>query len=321
MDGAWRDAGCAQRLDRRAQFAPRVGVFVAQVDPACLGVDRLGRDQHALEETPGFPIEDPAILERAGFALVGVDHQVAWARHRHHRAPFPRDGKAGAAHAAQARFLERGEHAVRREQPAAEGGEHRPPVGPSRWRTGRRWRWRRNARAEGGGRARGGRGAEMRLGRPGRGRAARRRVAAPHAGRGQDAGPARRRGTECLEQRLPAGHGAGQAAADADRHGRRRCVAIREHVEMRVERRGFEHFDWREAQQGGQGDEVVRAQRAVTVLQRVEVLDQQVPAQRQGAERGGDGAALGRRGGPAAWTRSRRLVRGLRCRRFCCHAG
>ena len=112
-----------------------------------------------------------------------------------------------------------------------------------------------------------------------------RAVAGAHAGRGDDARAAGRRGAQRLQQLMRAGHGAGQAFADPDRHRRRRRCGVLQHLEMVVEAGDLEDLDRRQAQQLGQGDEMAGAQAAMRVLQRVQMLDQQVAPQRQRADR------------------------------------
>ena len=67
-------------LERRAHHFELVQVLAAQVDEGHGSVDRVGRDQRALDHRVRDAEHDLAVLERAGLGLVGVDGQVAGLR-------------------------------------------------------------------------------------------------------------------------------------------------------------------------------------------------------------------------------------------------
>ncbi len=103
------------------------------------------------------------------------------------------------------------------------------------------------------------------------------------------------------EQRFAAGHRAGQAGAHAHGGGGHGGLVI-DHLEVVVEARDLIDLDLAQPQALGQRGQVAPAQRALAVVEAVQVLDQQVGARRQlGAQRGHalarggrDLAALGR---------------------------
>ena len=59
---------------------PGLDVLSADVDEPLRRVDRPRRDQHALDEGVGVPLEKVPILEGSRLAFVGVDHEVDRAR-------------------------------------------------------------------------------------------------------------------------------------------------------------------------------------------------------------------------------------------------
>jgi hypothetical protein len=88
-----------------------VDVVVAHGD-----AHRVGRDDHPLDDDVRVELQDVAVLAGARLALVGVAHQVLLARElaRHER-PLQAGGEAGAAAAAQRRFLDGGDDLVLRQ--------------------------------------------------------------------------------------------------------------------------------------------------------------------------------------------------------------
>ena len=70
-----KPARCAQP-DRVAQAGDRERVLRAAVDVALGGVDRERGDRHALEDPERVALEDAAVHERAGVALVRVADDV-----------------------------------------------------------------------------------------------------------------------------------------------------------------------------------------------------------------------------------------------------
>ena len=91
-----------------------------------------------------------------------------------------------------------------------------------------------------------------------------------------------------LHQLVAAGHGAGQAVADADCHRRRGGLAIAHQVELRVERGDFENLGLRHAQFRGEGRKVPRRKVAMAILDQMEIFDQQIALARQIAKKGLD---------------------------------
>src|SRR5690606_4278696 len=79
----------------------------AYVDEAEGDVHGERRDDHALYELMRVVLQEVAVLERAGFGLVRVAHQVAGsAVRRRHERPLDARGEAGAASAAKAGGLQ-----------------------------------------------------------------------------------------------------------------------------------------------------------------------------------------------------------------------
>ncbi len=70
-------AGGAGLLDRRLEHLVLGQVFAADVDEDVPGLDRVRRDQAALDEAMGNPAHDLAVLERARLGLVRVGDDVA----------------------------------------------------------------------------------------------------------------------------------------------------------------------------------------------------------------------------------------------------
>ena len=95
-------AGTLGQPDGRLQALDRERVLRPAVDIALVGVDREGRDGHALDDPEGVALEDAAIHERAGVALVGVADDVLLVTvGLGHRGPLETGRVAGAATAAQ----------------------------------------------------------------------------------------------------------------------------------------------------------------------------------------------------------------------------
>jgi hypothetical protein len=136
--------------------------------------------------------------------------------------------------------------------------------------------------------------------------AGRRAVAGAHAGRGDDPRARRRRLAQRRHQPRAAGHGAGQALADTDRHRLGRGRVIRAQVEMGVEARHLEDLHRRDAQQLRQRQQVALAEATVTVLDRMQMLDEQVAARHRAAECGRHLAPRGLARHPAARAGARR---------------
>jgi len=79
------------------------GIFGPAVDVAVMGADGLGGDDHAFEDRMGIRLQDAAIHESAGIALVGVAEDVFdVAGGGGGEFPFQARGEAGPAAAAKA---------------------------------------------------------------------------------------------------------------------------------------------------------------------------------------------------------------------------
>ncbi len=115
----------ARQVERSGQFlaqAPQFPlqqradavVLVAQVDPDGIDAHGPGGDEHAFQKAVRVALQDPAVLEGAGLALVDVHRHVARAGVAAHDAPLASGRKPGAAQAAQAGMLQRGDQFVRR---------------------------------------------------------------------------------------------------------------------------------------------------------------------------------------------------------------
>ncbi len=87
-------------------------VLVADIqNPAARAGDQAGRD-HAFNHQPGCVLHDEAVLDGAGFALVGIaDNVFLLSGCVVHNLPLAARGKAGPAHATQAAGFQRGHNA------------------------------------------------------------------------------------------------------------------------------------------------------------------------------------------------------------------
>ena len=91
-------------VDRALDAAERQVELAADVDEGVAHAERVGGDQHRLHQQVRRVLEDPAVLEGAGLALVGVGAQVVdLARVGLHHAPLASHGEGRAAVAEQAR--------------------------------------------------------------------------------------------------------------------------------------------------------------------------------------------------------------------------
>src|SRR6266545_7316930 len=94
-------------VDGPLHGAIAVAIFVAGVDVGGAGARRVGGEEDALDDLVRVVLHEDAIVEGAGFALVGVDAEVDRAGMvRREEAPLDAAGEAGAAAAAQARRLD-----------------------------------------------------------------------------------------------------------------------------------------------------------------------------------------------------------------------
>ena len=101
-------------VDGRRQPAVRQVEFAADVDERVAHLQRVRGDQHRLDQQVRRVLEDPAILERARLALVGVRAKVVRLPVvEMHDRPFPARGERGAAAALDARRRDLACHVLR----------------------------------------------------------------------------------------------------------------------------------------------------------------------------------------------------------------
>ena len=101
-------------------------VLVADEHPALLGADREHAGEHPLDHEVRLLGQDLAVLERARLGLVGVaDHVLGLGRLGRDDLPLGAGREPGAAHAPQARVLDRLDRVLGGEL----AGEHRPHDG------------------------------------------------------------------------------------------------------------------------------------------------------------------------------------------------
>ncbi len=104
----------------------RLHELVAHVDVTDVRADRVAADDAALDQPVRIQLHDRAVLEGAGLALVGVDHEVGLVAFAlGDEAPLHARGKAGAAAAADVRGLDLGLDLL---------GLHRDAARAERWR-------------------------------------------------------------------------------------------------------------------------------------------------------------------------------------------
>jgi hypothetical protein len=91
-------------LDRAGEAAVGQVELAADVDEAVADAERVARDQHRFDQHVRVVLEDPAVLERARLALVGVgDEVVGLAVVGNDDLPLAAHREGGAAAALQAR--------------------------------------------------------------------------------------------------------------------------------------------------------------------------------------------------------------------------
>ena len=269
--------------DLGLQHQPDLGILVAQIDVDVGGLDHPGGDQHAFEETVGILLEVVAVLEGAGLALVAVDGHQARRRLRAHQGPFASGGKPGTAEPAQTGVAHRLDHVIA----AALAGEARfqqriaavRPVGGEI--LGRLVGMGVQVLGHGGADGCGRRPHHLDMA-DGRDRGA---VAGADAGRTHHPHIGTQVPRQIGQQLFRTGHSAGQAVAHphGDR-GRRRAVL--HHVEMGVEGRDLVDLGLGELHLGGECGEMCSGEVAVTILQEMQVLDQEIaPARAVAQER------------------------------------
>ena len=96
-----RSAGLFQRA---LQSTQRQVELAAYIDECVPDVQRIGGDQHSFDELMRCVLEDPAILECAGFAFVGVAAQVDHRAFLVDERPFGADREVSPAAAPQSRL-------------------------------------------------------------------------------------------------------------------------------------------------------------------------------------------------------------------------
>ncbi len=120
-----------------------------------------------------------------------------------------------------------------------------------------------------------------------------RTIAATNTGHPLHAHPGAEPALQRLRKRHTAVHRTGQRIAHPHRQRRRWRLALTDDIEVVIEGRDLEHLGARQLHRFGQRGEMVGEQRAVRVLQAVQVFDQTVAARDLAANRG---AGRGKRG-------------------------
>src|SRR5262249_47195881 len=95
--GVRRKSRLLHLLDFIQQHQTYFGIFVADVDVCFLCLDDPSGNEHALNETMWVTFEIVAILERARFALIGIDREHARRRLGAHERPFSSGRKSRTA--------------------------------------------------------------------------------------------------------------------------------------------------------------------------------------------------------------------------------
>ena len=252
-------------------------IFVAHIDEGLLGLDAPGGDQHAFEELmrPGQQIM--AVLEGPGLALVAIDAQIARPPAAPHELPFLARGEAGAAESPEPGGEQDFDHLVRCLAAAAEAFQRRIAAAMTIGIIALVLADNRSCR--------------MRLGQLEQLRPARlpdvvpahcrgrRLVAQAHAGRMHHAHIGGLSFLERRRQRRGTGHGAAQRVAYPDGDRRRRRLALLHHVEMMVEGCNLVDLGLRQAHAFRQCRQMRRRDMAVSVLDDMQMLDEEVAAQ------------------------------------------
>ena len=100
-------------VQRRLQALEAQGELAAQVDEGLADLQRVGGDQHALEDLVRVALNEHVVLEGGRLGLVPVDHQVGERGLAQHR-PLAPGREAGAAPAQQAGRVDLGRHRLGR---------------------------------------------------------------------------------------------------------------------------------------------------------------------------------------------------------------
>ena len=278
------DPGAFQRGDLATQDFQHGGVFVAHVDKAGLRLHRPGGDQHPLKEEVRRALKIVAVLERPRLPLIAIDGEVTRPFGGPYERPFAPGREPGAAKAPQARGEDLVLHLIDGLRAAAQrlerliaacggiGGEvfivRDMRMGVAR-RDGRVHLFRRGV-------------VDMVM----PDLQHRRRIAAAHAGRAQNAHfrrihPVFQRRFQLLRAR----HFAGKTIADPDCQRGRGRLPFLNHVEMGVEGGDLVNLGLRQTHFLGQRAQMGGGQMAVGVLNDVQMLDQKIAPPRGVAQK------------------------------------
>ncbi len=249
-------------------------VFVAQVDVDLRRLDHPGRDQHPFEKAVRVGLEEIAVLEGAGLALVGVDRQQPRRRLLAHQTPFASGRKPGAAEPAQAGVFEDFDQFLGLALPGEAGREQAIAAGRAIGIETGKIRDRRVLFANGN---RGGDIVDSRvLVQRVPDRHNRRTMAPAHARGANDPDPLAEPAAQSFEQPRRAGQLAAQAVAHPHGQRGRWRLAVHDDVEMGIERGDLVDLDEGEPHLLGERRQMPRVQATEMVLQQVQMLDQQV---------------------------------------------
>ena len=100
-------------VERRLQALEPEGELAAEVDEGLADLQRVGRDQHALEDLVRVALNEHVVLEGGRLGLVPVDHEVGERVLAQHR-PLAPGREAGAAPPEQAGRVDLGRHRLGR---------------------------------------------------------------------------------------------------------------------------------------------------------------------------------------------------------------
>jgi hypothetical protein len=259
-------------------------ILVAQVNIDCVDTNSPGRNERAFQKTMRIAFQVVAVLERARLAFVDVDRHQTRRGFGRYQFPFAAGGETGTTQAAQAGVFHRRDHvggllcsgdAGRRERISAGGAIRRviDAAGSNGTCTGVSYVTGLNRLLH-------------LLGGCVRNRILaddcnRRGFAAAHTRSMQHAHTSAEQRGQFREQIMRTCEIASDRIADADRNRRRRSIALFDHVKVVIERRHFVDFRHRHLHLGRQRDQMAGRKAAVTVLDLVQMLDQQIPAARR----------------------------------------
>jgi hypothetical protein len=249
-------------------------IFVADIDVDGLHLGHPGRDQHALEEAVRVAFQVMAVLEGARLALVAVDRHEPGFGLLAYDFPLEPGGKTGAAQPAQTGVLHQLDQVVRLvfagvtvlQEPVPAIGDVGVEIHiDGNFRVGR-------AIFDTPGEVFDGGLVDVTVAHLGHGC----RVAAPHAGGTHHPHLAAQGAGQGVEQCLCAHHLAGQAVAHADGEIGRPGFLLQHNVEVGIERGDFVHLRQGKRHFRGKGLQVLGLEAAESVLDQVQMFDQQV---------------------------------------------